>query len=278
MASQHSSAASLQLAAGLLDQYTIIPRFPAPVDPDYHQGSSLASSSSSPHPTPNLLTAPSKGLKASLLAIPALTRNNKMDRKKKNKIIAKVYNPQASRPLPTLTSPLTQIAVTLQASNSFVSTSLSAPVFASSSVTLASFPAFSAYTGLFDEYKIESIEAWLDPNVTMSSTAASTMFASAVDLDDANTPLVFSDVSERQGAILSDSGTGHYHRWRPYVANALFSGAFTSYGSEPAPWIDCASPSVQHYGLKVATSANDGAARVYALTVRALVSFRGCAI
>jgi len=45
-------------------------------------------------------------------------------------------------------------------------------------------------------------------------------------------------------------------RLRPRVASALYaSGAFTSYGVGPKDqWIDCVSPSVEHYGLKLATS------------------------
>lgn len=40
-------------------------------------------------------------------------------------------------------------------------------------------------------------------------------------------------------------------RVKPRVASAVYgSGVFSSYSNVKAPWIDCNSPSVEHYGIK----------------------------
>jgi len=166
----------------------------------------------------------------------------------------------------------------MQVSTTWFTTSTSLFSGAAYAVALNFFSDYASYTSLFDEYKIDLLEAWVDPSLINSSTVGSTLYHTCVDLDDANTPANAADVAARQGVVTSLTGTGHYHKWRPYVANALYSGAFTSYGSEPSPWIDCASPGVQHFGLKGVTNAADGVARAMNLTIRALVSFRGSSI
>jgi hypothetical protein len=196
----------------------------------------------------------------------------------KKSFLAKVYNPQASRPFPTLRTPLQEYRTTMTASFLQYTNSAAIPTYNSTYLVLTTFPEYTGYVALFDEYKIETIELWIEPGMVMSPTVGSTEFASAVDLDDANVPASYGDVAARQGAITSLTGTGHYHKWKPYVANALYSGAFTSYGSEPAPWIDCASSTVQHFGIKTATSAADGMSRPMYYTWRAVVAFRGPAI
>jgi len=254
----------MSLPSALLDQhYMLVPR-PASDTP--------ASSSSSPP-----IVHATAEQKASMIALPASTRG-KIDRKKMGKFVAKVFNPQASRPQPMLRTPFAEFKACMTYTATLVTTSTTLPVFASAYITLNSFPDYTSYTSLFDEYKCEQVEAWLEPSLIMSPSVGSCMFYSAVDIDDANTPVAYADVSDRQGAIASETGTGHYHKWKPSVANALYSGAFTSYGSEPAPWIDCASTTVQHYGLKAATNAADGVVRVYYVTYRALWAFRGPAI
>lgn len=231
---------------------------------------SAASSSSTALPKPTVEE------RSSLLAVHASSARRRGA--KKTKFVAKVFNPQASRPQPTLSTPWQEFRVTLSANAIAFTTSTSVPVYFASAYSLANFNGAGSYTSLFDEYKIEQFEVWLEPSIIMSPSAGSAVFYSAIDLDDANVPVSVQDVDGRQGCVVSETGTGHYHKWRPYVANALYSGAFTSYGSEPSQWIDCASSSVYHYGIKAAVPAADGIARAYYLEIRAMVAFRGSAI
>jgi len=160
----------------------------------------------------------------------------------------------------------------------FFNTSVTVPSVAARYFALNAFDSYTSYTSLFDEYKFEEIECWLEPTLLLSATVSDAQMVSAVDWDDANNPTSFGSVGGKQNSIISGTGTGHYQKFQPHMAVAVYSGAFTSFGNSPPEWIDCASPGVQHYGLKAATNGPDGVARGIYLTIRALVSFRGPAI
>lgn len=190
-----------------------------------------------------------------------------------------IFNPQAERPQRSLKTPYNEYQFAGEYASTLFTTSMAVPTNGAESYTLSThFPDASTFTSLFDEYRVDSIEVWLEPAMVMSASVGSTPFVSAIDLDDANTPANFADVSGRQGAVEGVTGTGHYHKWKPNVSTALYAGAFTSYGNITSTWVDCASPSVQHFGLKYATNSADGVTRPYYRTVRMLVSFRGPAI
>lgn len=193
------------------------------------------------------------------------------------KVVAKMFNPVATRPYPALVSLEQGLTVTLNQTVGLVISSTTLPVYASSAFNLSQFGSASQYTSLFDQYRFEEIEVWIEP-LNDSTAVSSTAFVSAIDLDDATTPASFQEVADRQGSLSGTTLSGHYHRWKPHMAVALYSGVFTSFGNEVADWIDVGSPSVQHYGLKVATFGPDGIARTLQMTYRARISFRGPAI
>jgi hypothetical protein len=189
-----------------------------------------------------------------------------------------VFNPQAGRPN-KVPGPAGQVLRAVDETTFGLSTtSVTVPVYAATAITLNQFPNYASYTSLFDQYRCDLIEVWIEPSVLMSSTVKSTLMYSAIDLDDANNPSSLSQVSGHQSAICSEAGTSHYHKWKPHMAVAAYSGTFTSYSNEPAGWIDCASPGVQHFGVKFATSSADGVARDVSITVRAHWSFRAVGI
>jgi hypothetical protein len=157
-------------------------------------------------------------------------------------------------------------------------TSGATPQFYGAPFTLSNFANFSEYVSLFDQYRIDQIEVWLYPQVILQN-GVSAEIASAVDLDDANTPTSINNVVSKQGSILTGTACGHYHRWKPHMALGAYSGSvFTSFANETASWIDSASTGVQHYGLKVATSTTTGTAIPYDLNVRIVASFRAPSI
>lgn len=235
-----------------------------------------ASASSTPPPVglSTLLQPPSLEQLAARTAVASTGRG--VGRKGKNmkngKIVAKFYNTLGPRPFPRIGSLEQSIRVTFEYSTSFSTTSTTVPTFSSSYFVLSSFPSAANYTNLFDQYRFELVEVWVEPRTPQGTTTFST-FTTAVDLDDANTPTSVGDVAAKQGAIIGDGGAGRYHRWQPHMAVATFSGAFTSYANEPASWIDSASPNVQHFGFKAAFSSTPSAIS-YNLDVRATVTFR----
>jgi hypothetical protein len=191
--------------------------------------------------------------------------------------VNRVFNPQAGRPYPSLRSPLVPYVVTLERNAQILTTSTSASVYGSTAFWLSQYSSGDLLV-VFDQYKILEIEVWIEPSVVMSPMSASTVFYTAVDLDDANVPTSSDQLVNHAAVVSSETGTAHYHRWVPYMALAAFSGAYTSYTSSKPQWIDAASPGVQHFGIKMAVPLPDGIPRAYTITSRMLVAFRGAEI
>jgi len=154
----------------------------------------------------------------------------------------------------------------------FLTTSTLAATFAAKGFALSDFDQSSEYTGLFDQYRINRLEVWIIPVAAQGTTVFGGSF-SAIDLDDASTPSATATVKAKQGSLLSSGGASHYHSWRPHVAIAAYSGAFTSFANMTESWIDSGSPGVQHYGLKFASDSTP-VAYTFNLTYKAHVSFR----
>lgn len=119
---------------------------------------------------------------------------------------------------------------------------------------LTNVPNKSDWEAAFDQYRITEIEVWLYLSSSNNGGHQGTLY-SAVDYDSASTTLLPSQLAEYSNVIIAPVSTiGHYHKFRPGVAVAAYSGAFTSYAHELSPWIDCTSDTVQHYGVVLACS------------------------
>jgi len=246
---------------------------------------SFTSSSSSPTQDS---AAQTKAAKSALLAVPAglvacmnRPRGKNKNRKIKNtnSAISKTYNPVGSRPVPSITS--LERMITVQGRTdvvTFLTSSTTVPTFGTYVAHLSDFAQYTEYISCFDQYRIEQLEVWIEPQISQSTVSANTgMITSCIDLDDGSTPSTYASVEAHQGSLTSNGQAGHYHRWKPHVAVAVYSGAFTSFSNEPSCWIDSASPNVQHYALKAACLAT-AAITVYSLNVRARLSFRSSGI
>jgi hypothetical protein len=153
----------------------------------------------------------------------------------------------------------------------FLTTSVTVPQAPTFLASISSFPGSAGLLACFDQYRFDQLEVWVEPMHARDSDYRS--LATAIDLDDAASAASMQDVADRIGALAGYGATGRYHKWKPHMAVAVYSGAFTSFANEPANWIDSGSPNVQHYGLKAYADAT-GSAIVYSLTARAVVSFR----
>jgi len=110
----------------------------------------------------------------------------------------------------------------------------------------------SSFQALFDQYRIVEVELWIEPaNNTATVATAGPNWYSVVDYDDAATPSALAALQQYTNVITTPLNNGHYVRFRPHVAKALYGGAFTAFGNELSPWIDSASAGVQHYGFKM---------------------------
>jgi len=226
--------------------------------------------------TPAMLAALS-ALPSSMLSKPSRSRKSRGRKLTRDgRIVSKFYLSAGVRPYPSngisleqeITVELTNVVQTWLTSSAVSGTN----TYAAQNFTLSLFNAATSMAAVFDQYRIDQIECWVDP-VGIASTSYP-FLSTAVDIDDSNTPASAGQVLDKQGAVSGTGQAGHYHRWLPHMAIAAYSGAFTSYTNEPAQWIDCASPAVQHYGLKALSVSNGTTPVVYTLSYRAVISFR----
>jgi len=149
---------------------------------------------------------------------------------------------------------------------SMLTTSTTLPTFAGLSFNINSLDNFSSLANVFDQYRIDEIEVQLVSGVTeetISSSSVGTLY-SAVDVDDATVPTTIAQLGGYSSCVMSDATVSHFHRWVPQFAVATYSGAFTSYGASKG-FIDCSSPNVQHYGLKVGNTSGSATYTLQAL-------------
>ncbi len=157
---------------------------------------------------------------------------------------------------------------------SLVSTSTTLPTFASSYFVVNSMSDYASWSAVFDQYRITMIEAYVTAtSVNLSSTTTFGQYTTAVDLDDANTPTALGDLQHYTSSVETNLLVPHYHRWVPTFSVAAYSGAFTSY-SQGYGWLDCGSPNIQHYGLKVACTNTPAQVMNMLIRFRLHVSFR----
>lgn len=200
---------------------------------------------------------------------------SKKKQKSRSKIVSIAYNSVASRPTAFKLNKITHYPVNMTYSVSSVfTTSTVATVLLGYSFALSSFADYTAYVALFDQYRIDMLEIYITPQSSQSTVISNTgELVTAIDLDDASTPSSYNSVAAHQSSLMTSNTEGHYHKWIPHMAIAVYSGAFTSFANAPAGWLDCGSPNVQHYGLKFA-STTTSVAMVLDMVVRARISFR----
>jgi hypothetical protein len=157
----------------------------------------------------------------------------------------------------------------------------SATLFAATvtEAVLSNLPQYTSFTAIFDQYRFSLIEHWVlcrNPQIASGATVNQGLLYTVVDYDDASLTLNSGFFEEYTNCVVTPAYDGHYRTYVPHIATAAYSGSFTSYANETAPWLDCASPNIIHYGLKTGVSAADVAAdcHVYDILTRVHVEFR----
>lgn len=136
-----------------------------------------------------------------------------------------------------------------------VAGSTSAPAFYAYYFTLNDLNESSSFTNLFDQYRITKIQCVFIP-LNLMQTAGTTSVTNSpmcivVDYDDASTPASMVVLYNYQNVRFVGCQTRHVFAFKPRIALASYSGSFTSYANVGNTWIDCSSPSVQHYAVKI---------------------------
>jgi hypothetical protein len=113
-----------------------------------------------------------------------------------------------------------------------------------------------AFENVFDQYRIDAIRMTCSPQnnavglVTNSTTTLVPLYC-VIDYDNTSNLATAAAAREYANCIVLEPGKSFIRVFSPRVAKATYFGAFSSFSNEVAPWIDCASPNVQHYGIKI---------------------------
>ncbi len=178
----------------------------------------------------------------------------KSGRRRKKKSATEKHVPVSGERAPWLPRPLINHEIVVHealASLPLITTSSTVPVFGALWFEVNQLANVAGYSTVFDEYCIFEIEVLITPNLTETSSATVLgSYTSAIDLDDSNVPTNLNELASYESSVTTQSNVGHYHRWSPQFSIAAYSGAFTSYAAGQG-WVDIASPSVCHYGVKV---------------------------
>jgi hypothetical protein len=132
-----------------------------------------------------------------------------------------------------------------------LTTATASPTAGEVNFTLSSLAEASSYEAIFDQYKIDMAELWIIPEAPTGGTAQNYQYASVLDYDDSNALSTLQVALNYDNAVVASLLTGMYRRLKPRIALAAYSGSFSSYANLRDQWLDCASPGVQHYGVKI---------------------------
>lgn len=132
------------------------------------------------------------------------------------------------------------------------------------SFQLSDLPGYTQFTTLYDQYRFRAVKAEFIPlnmpvtywNGTTVVVPTNPILYTCIDLDDAAIPGTNQVVEEHESVkchgALTPATTAKYVRWiSPAAAPEMYqTGGFGGYASKQYQWLDTASSSIQHYGLK----------------------------
>jgi len=131
--------------------------------------------------------------------------------------------------------------------------------FAAYYFALSGLDNLTALGAVFDQYRILCVEVSVRPRTTQTTFADSAnlfpRLYSVIDYDDAVPLTTIGQAREYDSCIESSPGEGIVRTFIPAMSLAAYSGAFTSYAQKTLQWLDIASPTIQHFGLKLALEA-----------------------
>lgn len=129
----------------------------------------------------------------------------------------------------------------------------------------------SSLTTIFDTYRVFQVNLKFIPASAPSGVQGS--MYSVLDYDDGSTTPVSTLLNYENLQVVPIPQ--YFERTvNPCAAKALYGGAFTQFGQDPHPWVDCANPGVYHYGIKVGSPIAAVAATTYTVVATYVIQFR----
>jgi len=154
-----------------------------------------------------------------------------------------------------------------------VATAAGIPTFGAVVTSLSLLPDFTEFTALYDAYRIVQIRVTFYPISNNVLPSAARLY-SVIDYDDGVLLPTTGAAEEYDSCQVSsvDNSVAIQRVYNPRIAQAVYSGAFTSFAqSLTGTWIDTASSTVQYYGLKWALDPSTAITNVYRIEVDCVI-------
>jgi hypothetical protein len=138
---------------------------------------------------------------------------------------------------------------------------------------LSQIQGYTSYTAAFDQYRIDQIEVQMTLSSSTSTIVDNFRWLSVTDYDDIST-VSFNGLLQYANVTDCNRNEAVLRVFQPHIAVSTNSGGSGILGkNEPSSWLDSASPSVNHFGVKWALSATSTTV-ILSMRVRFLLSFR----
>jgi hypothetical protein len=156
--------------------------------------------------------------------------------------------------VPTVSKTFTARSLTV--STAGFNVSASAVAATSYSFTLSDLDNTASFTGLFDQYRIDAIRFTIRPNqnaigLFTNSTTTMVPLYCVIDYDNDNTLSTAIQARSYDNVMIIAPGESACRTFRPHVAVAAYSGTFVGFANQAMEWLDSATPTVRHYGIKL---------------------------
>jgi len=120
---------------------------------------------------------------------------------------------------------------------------------------LANLDNLTAFQSLFDQYRIDAIRFSLIPDnnaIPIENPANTTLVQvyNVIDYDDSTALVSAAAAKQYDNCAIVEPAESLCRTFQPRLAVATYSGVFTSFGNLRPQWLDMASTTVQHYGVK----------------------------
>jgi len=111
--------------------------------------------------------------------------------------------------------------------------------------------AVSSYTGLFDQYCIHTVVVRLIPgaNVSTAGSVNVSRLYSVIDYDDSSA-IGLAGFRQYDNLLVTTSTVEQMRVLHPRIAISAYTAGFGGFANQRS-WIDCSSPGVNHFGLKI---------------------------
>jgi len=123
------------------------------------------------------------------------------------------------------------------------------------SFALSDIANYSAYTSIFDQYRIDRIRMYFRTRQNSLPTAAPSTFApgllyTVIDYDDANS-LSIGNLERYQSSLIAESNESVVREFQPHLAYEIYNTPSAGFANMPSTWIDAGSSGQPHYGVKI---------------------------